>query len=336
MDIHAMSPRPLKAAVKRGALIAAANWQVTLIQASAGSLFRLLLAAPIVGSLFLVALAIGRDPSTLMSLEWREITATIALSLMSHPVVLAACGLAVAVVVIGGSLFVVLIRAGTVATLVRSNRDAGPLEEPPLRFPVVARASRFTIDGYLESARSLFPRYARMCLMLIGVYTVSGLGFLLIVTGRDPSESWGLTALLAAGFVLWITSVNLLYLLMQIVVAADDCGVVIGAFRVTTFLRREPANIGSVFLFVLGLVVVATGASVLATTALGLVTFVPFVGLAALPLQVLAWLLRGLVFQYLGLTTVCAYLKLYGAFADRTRDRRFGPVPVYDRVSLES
>ena len=113
-------------------------------------------------------------------------------------------------------------------------------------------------------------------------------------------------------------------------VAAEDCGVMAAAFRVTAFLRREPENIGSVFLLVLGLVVVATGASVLATAALGLVTFVPFVGLAALPLQVLAWLLRGLVFQYLGLTTVGAYLKLYGAFADRSRDRGFDPVPVYD------
>jgi hypothetical protein len=328
MNVHAMSPHPLKAAVKRGALIAAANWQVTLIQASAGSLFRLLLAAPVVGSLFLVALAIGRDPSTVMSLEWRDITATIALSLMSHPVALAACGLAVAVVVIGGSLFVVLVRAGTVATLVRSNQDAGPVEEPPLRLQVVARASRFTVDGYLESARSLFPRYARMCLILIGVYAVSGLGFLLIVTGRDPSDNWGLTALLAAAFVLWITGVNLLYLLVQIVVAAEDCGVIAAAFRVAAFLRREPGNIGSVFLLVLGLVVVATGASVLATAALGLVTFVPLVGLAVLPLQVLAWLLRGLVFQYLGLTTVGAYLTLYAAFADRDRDRRFGPVPL--------
>ena len=106
MELQVMSPHPLKAAVKRGALIAAANWQVTLIQPSAGSLFRLLLAAPVVGSLFLVALAIGDDPTNLISLEWREMTTTIALSLMSRPTALAACGLAIAVVGIGGSLFV--------------------------------------------------------------------------------------------------------------------------------------------------------------------------------------------------------------------------------------
>ena len=39
----------------------------------------------------------------------------------------------------------------------------------------------------------------------------------------------------------------------------------------------------------------------------------PFVGLAVLPLQLFAWLLRGLVFQYLGLTSAGAYLFLYDA-----------------------
>jgi hypothetical protein len=335
MQLQIMSPQPLKAAVKRGALIAAANWQVTLIQASASWLFRLLLAAPVVGSLFLVALAIDRDPASLISLEWRDMSATIASSLMSRPAALAACGLALAGVVIGGSLFVVLVKGGgTMATLARSNRDAGPLEEPPLRFPVVARAARFSIDTYLASARSLFPRYARLCLFLIGVYAVSGLGFLLMVTGRDPSGSWGLTALLGAIFVLWITGINLAYLLVQLVVAADDCRLLVAANRVVMFLRSEARNVGTVFLLVLGLVVVATGASILATVALGLVTFVPFVGLAVLPLQVLAWLLRRLVFQYLSLTAVGAYLKPYASFVDRGGGLGVGAV--YDRISFES
>jgi hypothetical protein len=336
MELHAMSPHPLKAAVKRGALIAAANWQVTLIQASAASLFRLLLAVPVVGSLFLVALAIGRDPSSLMSLAWRDMSATIALSLMSHPTVLAMCGLAIAVVVVGGSLFVVLVRAGTVATLVQGDRHAGPLEEPPLRFPVMARASRFSIDGYLASASSLFPRYARLCLILIGVYAASRFGFLLMVTGRGQPEGWGLAALLAATFVLWITGINLTYLLVQVVVAADNCSVMVAVYRVAFFLRREAVNIGSVFLLLLGLVVIATGASILATVALGLVAFVPFVGLAVLSLQVLAWLLRGLVFQCLSLTAVGAFLKLYGTFTGRSRDGQVVAIPVNDQVSFES
>jgi len=311
-----MHSRTLKAAIKRGALIAAANWQVTIIQASADSLFKLLLAAPIIGGIFLVALAVGSEPSVLISLEWRQMAATIAVSLMSRPFVLSAFLLAVAVVAVGGSLFVFLVKAGTVATLVQSDRDAGPLEEPPLRVSVVARASRFSVDAYVDSARALFPRYARLGFLLMGVYLVSGLAFLVVVARRDPAGGWSLTALFTAAFVLWITIVNLLYLLVQIVLTADDCSVAAAARRVAAFLRRDRRDIGMVFLLVLALIVSATGASLLATAALGLVAFVPFFGLAALPLQLLAWLLRGLVFQYLGLTSVGAYLKLYRAFAN--------------------
>jgi len=159
---------PLKASIKRGALIAAANWQVSVIQASADSLFKLLLAAPIVGGIFLMALAVGSEPASLLTLEWRQMAATIASSLMERPTVLTAFLLSVGVVAVGGSLFVFLVKAGTVATLVRSDRDAGPIEEPPLHASVVARASRFAVDSYVESARALFPRYARLGFVLPG------------------------------------------------------------------------------------------------------------------------------------------------------------------------
>ena len=65
------------------------------------------------------------------------------------------------------------------------------------------------------------------------------------------------------------------------------------------------------FVVVSTLVALGTAASFLATTALGLIAFVPLVGLAALPLQVGAWMVRGLVFQFLGLTALVAYLRLY-------------------------
>jgi hypothetical protein len=321
----------LKPAIKRGALLAAANWPVTLIQASADSLFKLLLAAPVIGGVFLVALSIGSEPSALISLEWRQMAATIVASLMARPVVLTSVFLAVGVVAVGGSLFVFLVKAGTVATLVRSDVEAGPIEEPPLRISEVARASRFSVDTYSESARALFPRYARLGFMLMGVYVVSGLAFLLLVARREPGEGWSLTALLTLVFVLWITVVNLLYLLVQIVVAADDCSVAAAGRRVAAFLRRDRGDVGLVFLLVLALILGATGASVLATAALGLVAFVPFLGLAALPLQLLAWLLRGLVFQYLGLTSVGAYLTLYRSSAARPHSG-LKTAPTYDQA----
>jgi hypothetical protein len=322
-----MTRGPLKTAVKRGALIAAANWPVTLVQASADSLFKLLLAAPIIGGVFLVALAVGSDPSALISLESREMAATIASALMSRPIVLGAFLLALAVVAVGGSLFVFLIKGGTVATLVQSDRETGPIEDPPLHVSAVARASRFTVDTYVASAWSLFPRYARLGFILMAVYLVSGLTYLGIVASRDAAEGWILTAAITVAFVVWITIVNLLYLLVQIVIAADDVSVAAAGRRVAAFLRHQGRNVAAIFLLVLGLVVAATGASLLATAALGLVAFVPFFGLAALPMQLLAWLLRGLLFQYLGLASVGAYLKLYRTFADA--QGRLKPAPAY-------
>jgi hypothetical protein len=41
------------------------------------------------------------------------------------------------------------------------------------------------------------------------------------------------------------------------------------------------------------------------------ISFVPLLGVAVLPLQLVAWLFRGLVFQYIGLSAVGAYVKLY-------------------------
>jgi hypothetical protein len=63
------------------------------------------------------------------------------------------------------------------------------------------------------------------------------------------------------------------------------------------------------------MVMFATLASMLTTAGLGLIAFVPLAGLAVLPLQLVAWLLRNLVFQYLGLTALSAYLGLYRSFA---------------------
>jgi hypothetical protein len=142
------------------------------------------------------------------------------------------------------------------------------------------------------------------------VYLVSG-GAYLGLLARSTGGGLGVPALLTAGFVAWITLVNLFYLLTQIVIAADDCPVTTAAGRVSLFLRREARAVSGVFLVVLALVALATGASVLATGALWLVGFVPFFGLAVLPLQLLAWVLRALVFQFIGLASVGAYGRLY-------------------------
>ena len=80
--------------------------------------------------------------------------------------------------------------------------------------------------------------------------------------------------------------------------------------------------------FVLVLVVLAMAASFLATAGFGLIGFVPIVAVAVMPLQVAAWLVRGLVFQYLALSALGAYLTQYRHYRGDTAlaavpDKRF-------------
>lgn len=308
--------RSLKLALKRGALIAAANWQVTLIQSAADALFKLLLAVPIIGGVFLVALVVGTEATGLVALPWREMVTTTIASLFAIPAVLAAFLLALAIVIVGGSMFMFLVKGGTVTTLVAGDTHGGPIEQPPLHLSSVARASQFSAERFIEGSSRLFPRYARLGFMLMGVYSVSAAAYLsVIIASQATDQGWGVPALATALFVTWITLVNFLYLLTQIIVAADDCSLATAARRGVAFLRSEIRSVAAVFGVVLVLVLGATGASLLATAALGLISFVPFLGLAVLPLQLAAWLLRGIVFQYLGLTALGAYLRLYRGFS---------------------
>ena len=77
------------------------------------------------------------------------------------------------------------------------------------------------------------------------------------------------------------------------------------------FVWGHLREVAGVFGVVLVLVVMATAASILATAGLGLIAFVPLVGLAVLPLQLAAWLVRGIVFEYLALAALGAYLSHY-------------------------
>lgn len=327
MSTPVFFPSTLKDVLKRGALVAAANWPVAIVQATADSLFKLLVAAPLIGGVFLVALVVGAEPVELMSLEWRQLATTIAATLFVRPAVLAAWLAALAVVLVGGSLFVFLVKGGTVGVLARGERHAGPIERHPLLPESIGRASAFSVETFIECAEGLFPRYARLGGILMAVYLVSG-GAYLALLAETAGDGWGVTALLTAAFVIWITVVNLFYLLTQIVIAADDCTIGVALGRVLTFLRVQRKAVGGVFLVILGLVALATGASVLATAALWLVGFVPFIGLTVLPLQLLAWVLRGLVFQFIALASVGAYLRIYRTASAEAVVRPLAPAKV--------
>lgn len=309
----------LKTALKRGALVAAANWPLVAVQFVAESTLKLLLAVPVVGGIFLVVLLLGADLDEILSGDVRQIIASVVGALWQAPAALAAFSVAFGLVLLGGSALTFVVKAGTVSLLAKAEAHAGPIERSPLWLPAIRRASVTDIDPFLQACQRLWRRYVRLGGLLLLVYVVTAAAYLgFVVGGYSLAENtgvllgWTITAALASSvLVVWITIVNFLYLLTQMVIAVDDVGVRTAMRGVAAFLQASLREIAGLFGIVLLLAATATVASILATAGLGLISFVPFVGLAVLPLQVAAWLLRGFVFQYLGLTALGAYLTHY-------------------------
>ena len=304
----------LKFALKRGALVTAANWQVVLVQFVADTLFKTLLAVPIVGGLVLVALVVGGDPFEMLRLEPSQILSTMVGVLLAQPFALAAFLMALGVVLAGGSVLMFAVKAGSVTVLLAGERAAGPIEQPPLRLSSLKQANRSNVERFTTGVRSLFTRYLRLGIGLTVVYALLVGSYIALVFGPPATAALAgplAVTLASLGLILAVTLVNFVYLLLQIVVAAEDCGVLEAVPHVARLLRRRAKAMGQVLAAILALMLMATGASILATAALGLIAFVPFVGLAALPLQVFAWLVRGVVFQFVGLTGVATYVRLH-------------------------
>ena len=306
--------RALKLLLKRGALVTAANWPVVIVQFVADTFFKALLAVPVAGGVVLVMLLVGGEPSDLLRIEYRDIVPTLIGVLLAQPVALAAFLGALGLIAAGGSVLMVAVKAGTLTVLVAGERAAGAIEHPPLHLAALTRAGCFSIERFTGGVRLLFHRYLALVAGLAVAYALTTVAYAFLVLGPPMAHALQgpFVVTLASLWVIGlITLINFLYLLTQLVVAADDCSVGEALSRVARLLVGEARPIVGVLGAILGLMVLTTAASVLATAALGLIAFVPFVGLAALPLQMIAWLLRGLVFQYISLTGAAAYLRLH-------------------------
>jgi hypothetical protein len=309
----------LKAALKRGALIAAANWPLVIAQFVAESSLKLLLAVPIVGGAFLVALLLDASLTDLLHGDVREIVAAIISALTASPAALAAFVASTLLVVVGGSVFTFVVKGGTVALLAEAERVAGPIERPPLYLETLRRASVVAIDPFVAGCARLWRRYVRIGLGLLVVYGLTAVAYLAFVfrgyaLAANPAFLlvWTAAAALASSvLIVWITLVNFFYLMTQMVVAIEDVSVRTGVRLAFRFVWGHLREVAAVFGVVLLMVIVATAASILATAGLGLIAFVPLVGLAVLPLQLAAWLLRGIVFEYVALAALGAYLSHY-------------------------
>jgi hypothetical protein len=313
---------PLKTALKRGGLIAAANWPLVAVQFIAESTFKLLLGVPVVGGIFLVVLLLDANVDELLAGDVREIVGTIFAALRANPAALISVAIAILLVLVGGSILTFVVKGGTVSVLVEASEHAGAIERPPLRLAMMRRANRTGIDAFLDGCRRLGWRYVRLGVGLLIVYTVTaGAYFALLFGGYALATDVGIllwwtviAAAASSAVIVWVTLVNVFYLLTQIVMAVDDVGLRAAVRTVVRFVRSSAREIAGIFGVVLLLVLLATAASILATAGLSLIGFVPVVAVAVMPLQIAAWLVRGAVFQYLALTALGAYLTQYRHF----------------------
>ena len=318
----------LKATLKRGALVAAANWPLVAVQFVAESTLKLLLAVPVVGGLFLAVLLLGGNADELLAGDVREIVAEVFAAMRQNlPAFVAFC-ISFGIVLLGGSALTFVVKAGTVSLLAAAEAKAGPIERPPLRLQAVRRASAVAIEPFLEGCQRLWRRYVKLGFCLLAVYGVTAAAYLTFVVGglRLVANAgillgWTVAALFASSAVIvWITLVNFFYLLTQIVMAVEDVGVRAGMQTAFRFAKSSLREVAGIFGVVLLLATIATVASILATAGLGLINLVPLLGLAVLPLQIAAWLVRGFVFQYLALTALCAYLTHYRRYSAAAPD----------------
>jgi hypothetical protein len=261
---------------------------------------------------------LGADVEEVMAGDVKQIIAAVVGALRANPAALVAFAAAFLVVLIGGSVLTFIVKAGTVAILAEAESRAGPIERPPLRIAALRRANFTNIEPFLAGCRAYGRRFVRlgMCLLLAYAITAVGyLGFLVggyAMVGGASVLSWTLLAALGlSALVVWLTLINFFYLLTQMAIVLEDLGVRAAAARVTEFIRSSVREVAGIFGVVLLFVAIATVASFLATTGLGLIAFVPFVGLAMVPLQLAAWLLRGILFEFLGLSALGAYLTQY-------------------------
>ena len=151
-----MSHAPgLKAALKRGALLAAANWPLVAVQFIAESTLKLLLAVPVVGGIFLVVLLLDADVEELLRGDLREIVTGGVRRDARQPggarVVrhrLSDCA--------GRRLAPDLRRQGRHGRGAReADGHAGAIERPPLRLQMLRRANRTGIEPFLDGCQRL-------------------------------------------------------------------------------------------------------------------------------------------------------------------------------------
>jgi hypothetical protein len=316
----------LRVALRRGGLITAANWPLVVVEFAADALYKAALGVPVVGGALMVGVLVGSDLSSMLSQGLRAGAGLVLASLFDSPIALLTFILALAIVAAGGAVVLFLVKAGTLAVLGRAERLApDALHGSSLRFELMRRANACALEVFIDGVRHFGRRCAVLGCWMMAAYAVIGGGYVGALIGiyrlaarTEWISAFPLALLIAtSALVVLITIVNLLYSLLQIIVVFDDCGLRQATSRLRVFLLHDARQVAGVFGVILTITVAGTAASLLVTSGLGLIAWVPLAGLAVVPLQAAAWLARGLVFEFIDLSALAAYAAQYRRFVEQ-------------------
>jgi len=318
--VTCMIPLPLRAALTRGAWVTATAWPVVFIDFVLDTGLKLALAVPALGGGLVMAALVAPDLGGLMTEGPGAALEAIVHSLATRPIALASFITAIAVVGLAGAPLVFALKAGTLAVLVAAERTAPRPRYDGTTWHEVRHATGFHLRYVVNGIRTFWRRAAVLALGLGVAYLVIAAAYVLTVGASaprpsavdEPTTPWpaivfGATS--AGVVLLWF--LHLLHDLLRIVVVTDDCRVSVAVGRLSRFLVARARQVLGILCVMGAARIVAGTASLLAAAGLGVMAWLPVVGLAFLPLQAAAWLLRGLLLQYMQSATLVAYQTQY-------------------------
>jgi hypothetical protein len=320
---------PLGSALRRGALVTAANWPVIVIELVLESLLKFAVAVPVVGGAFMVAVLLGADVRTLLDEGLRSMAELILNLLASAPIAFASFVAAVALVSFGGSLIMFVVKSGSLSILVTGERAAPDADRTPVRLDWFRRSSVYRVEDLLAAIQHFRGRSIGLAVILGLAYAAVAAVYALLIRAtfgltQDPVwvSVWPLAvAVITSAGLVGVAAINLFFDLTRIVVVVDDCAIRPASVRLWRFLVADARHVLGIFGVMGAVAAVATAAALVATAGLALISWVPIAGLIVVPLQVVAWLVRGLMFQFMDLTTMVAYEAQYRRYSDLDAER---------------
>ena len=309
----------------RGLLLTVANWPVVAMQWLAEAVFQACLALPVFGVAVVGAMVFAGRLPELLSGDTRALLAMLVTALINQPVTLTVFAVAFGLALLGGSTLLIAVKAGSLSVLVQADAVGATSTPSGWRMTTLRQLRTFSVPLFWAGMRLRGRRFLQLAAWLALVYALVGTLYVVgIVTGYQWADEgrwhdlW--TRAVAASTVLLflaVTAVNVFYLLMQIALASEPIGLRLALRRVRGFVRARVGVLTALFLAVSFGLALAWIASAVLWTGVGLVAVLPVVGIAMVPLQLVGWAVRGVVFEFITVVAMSVYVALYRDFYGR-------------------